>query len=360
MIDRDVTMLLAGDLAVQRADPESIFEHSAAYLREADVFFGNLEWAVTDRGRPTEAKGNGARIVKSDERNFPAYVLAGLDAVGLANNHSMNYGEEGLLRTIELLEQAGIAHAGGGKDIEQAREPAMLDRKGNQIAFLSYSSVFVRPFAARADRGGIATVRVATAFESQPRADEVPGSPPIIHTIPSPADAALMAADVRKARERADAVIVSWHWGVSAATGDPGKLLTYQEEMAHAAVDAGADVVIGHHPHELQAIEVYKGKPIFYSLGNFAFDLHDGRSQTTALARCLISDGAVREVSYVPVLINERAQPRVVDTQTGAGIVERVAGMSSRFGTLFDVRPQDVLIRLDETGPRAGTAAGRR
>src|ERR1700688_2510434 len=127
--------------------------------------------------------------------------------------------------------------------------------------------------------------------------------------------------------------------------------------MAHAAVDAGADMVIGHHPHELQAIEVYKGKPIFYSLGNFAFDLHDGRSQTTALARCLISDGAVREVSYVPVLINERAQPRVVATQTGAGIAEGVAGTSSRFGTLFDVRPQDVLIRLDETGPRRGTAA---
>src|SRR6476660_2914165 len=101
-------MVLSGDLHVQREDPTSIFSYTAGYLREADLFFGNLEAAVTDRGRPSDFKGEGAATFKSEERMFPAYTYAGLDAVGLANNHSMNYGTEGLLRTIELLEAAGI------------------------------------------------------------------------------------------------------------------------------------------------------------------------------------------------------------------------------------------------------------
>src|SRR5438105_1699696 len=99
MNDHDMTMVLCGDLYVNRPDPESIFEFTAGRLREADLFFGNLEAAVTDRGKPSDAKtGVG---FKSEERMFPAYTYAGLDAVGLANNHSMNYGSEGLLRTVE-------------------------------------------------------------------------------------------------------------------------------------------------------------------------------------------------------------------------------------------------------------------
>ncbi len=345
--DRDATMVLSGDLHVQREDPESIFAFTASYLREADVFFGNLEAAVTDRGKPTEAKGEGAATFKSEERMFPAYTYAGLDAVGLANNHSMNYGTEGLLRTIELLEAAGIAHAGGGSNISMAREPAIVDRKGNRIAFLSYSSVFVLPFAAKENRGGIATVRVSTAYEPQPRVAEVPGSPPIIRTFPDPADAAAMREDVRKAQQAADVVVVSWHWGLSPASGGVGQIVPYQEEMARAAIDAGADLVIGHHPHVLQAIEVYKGKPIFYSMGNFAFDLFRGRAQTTALAHCLIRDGAIQEVSYVPAYINENAQPALVDTAKGAGIVEHVQTISAKYGTTFTVREQDVAIDLE-------------
>lgn len=111
---RDVTMVLCEDPQVRRDNPKSAFEYTAGYLREVDVFFGNLEAPVTDRGKPTEAKGEGAATPRSEERMFPAYTYAGLDAVGLANNHTMNYGTEGLLRTIELLEGAGIAHAGGG------------------------------------------------------------------------------------------------------------------------------------------------------------------------------------------------------------------------------------------------------
>ena len=341
MDERDVVMLLSGDLYVQRPEPESIFEYTAGYLRGADLFFGNLEAAVTDRGRPTEAKERPQ--FKSDERMFLAYTYAGLDACGLANNHSMNYGPEGLLRTIELLDAAGIAHAGGGRDYDEAHQPGVLERKGNRIAFLSYSSVFVPPFAATTERGGIAAVSVATAYQPQPRVVEVPGSPPIIRTFADPNDAAAMTEDVRKAKQAGNVVVVSWHWGLSPATGGAGQMVGYQEEMAHAAVDAGADLVIGHHPHMLHPIEVYKGKAIFYSLGNFAFDLFYGRKQTTALARCIIRDGAIQEVGYLPAFIDEEARPMLVDTEKGAGIVGQVQEMSGRFGTTFEVR-EDVAV----------------
>ena len=360
MSDGNVTLVLSGDLHVQRPEPESIFELAAPYLRQADVFFGNLEAAVTDRGRATEAKSGGGATFKSEERMFPAYTYAGLTAAGLANNHSMNYGPEGLLRTIELLDGAGIAHAGGGSDLDAAHRPAMVERKGTRIAFLSYSSVFVPPFAAAKDRGGIATVRIATAYEPQPRLVEAPGSPPIIHTLPDLGQQARMEEDVRLTREHADIVVISWHWGISPATGGAGQLVPYQTLMAHAAVDAGADIVIGHHPHVLQPVEVYKGKVIFYSLGNFAFDLFYGQKQTAGLARCVIRNGALQEVSLVPVLINNQAQPAPVDTQEGAAIVDAVQAMSAEYGTQFFVRERDMVVARSPRSAGGGSPEGRR
>lgn len=346
MAEQDVVMLLSGDLYIQRPEPESIFEYTAKQLREADIFFGNLEAAVTDRGKPTEAKP--VAQFKSEERVFPAYIHAGLDACGLANNHSMNYGPEGLLRTVELLDGAGIAHAGGGRDYDEAHRPGIVERKGNRVAFLSYSSVFVPPFAATKERGGIATVSVETAYQPQPRLSEVPGSPPIIRTFPDPGDAAAMAEDVRKAKQAADVVVISWHWGLSPATGGAGEMVPYQQEMAHAAIDAGADLVIGHHPHMLHPIEVYKGKTIFYSLGNFAFDLFYGRKQTTALARCVIRGGAIQEVGYIPAFINETAQPALVDTERGASVVSHVETISQKFGTQFKALEDRVIVNTGD------------
>src|ERR1700730_7084754 len=109
-------MICSGDLHIQRPEPESIFEFTRTYLNSADLFFGNLEAAVTDSTRRSDAKESAGMLFKSEERMFPAYVHAGLGACGLANNHSMNYGREGMERTIALLDSAGIAHAGAGKD----------------------------------------------------------------------------------------------------------------------------------------------------------------------------------------------------------------------------------------------------
>ena len=167
---------------------------------------------------------------RSGEETVHAYTRAGIDALSLANNHMMNMGPQGMLRCIEVLDAAGIAHAGAGRTIDAAHEPAVVERKGVRVAFLAYTCVFAPPFAAAADRPGMAKVTVGTSFEPQPRHLEVPGSPPIIRTHPDPNDTAAMVKDVRRAREQADVVVTSWHWGLSGATGgaSAGKVLEYQ------------------------------------------------------------------------------------------------------------------------------------
>jgi poly-gamma-glutamate synthesis protein (capsule biosynthesis protein) len=358
MEGNSTTFVVTGDLYVQRDRPASIFERSAGFLRAAGAFFGNLEAAVTDVGAPTTAKAPGGAIFKSDERMLEAYTHAGLSGVGLANNHSMNYGVAGILRTIDLLDGAGIAHAGGGRDVVEARRPAVIVRGEERIALLSYTSVFTPAFAATSDRGGVATVRVATAYEAPPRLAEVPGSPPVIRTTPEASDLAAVAADVRRAKERGGVVLVLWHWGVSAATGGAGQVVGYQREVAHAAIDAGADLVAGHHPHEVLPMEMYRGRAIFYSLGNFAFDLFQGHAQTGALAHCTVRNGVISEVALVPVLINEDAQPEIAAPSAAPALVERLRQASALYATEFDAR-DDRLVLVATTSPVAAGAPAR-
>ena len=358
MSDGEVTLALFGDLFVQRPEPESMFAHAGSYLREADIAFGNLEAMITDPKYLTAPQATTSFY--SEERMLSAYTYAGIDGVGVANNHSMNQGLASLLRCLELLDGAGIVHAGGGRNIDEARSPAILERNGTKVAFLAYSSVFSPPFAATADRGGIATVRVATSYEPPARLAEVPGASPIIHTHADPKDVAAMQEDVARAKERADVVVASWHWGLSQATGGPnaGKILESQVAMAHAAVDAGADLVMGHHPHVLEGIEVYDGRAVFYSLGNFAAE-RNTNSRDTILVRCIIRDGAIQRVSFIPTRINEQAQPVPVDPEEGRDIVESVGELSAAFDTRFQVGESEVTVEISE-GRVAATGAARR
>ena len=355
MATGDVVLALVGDMFVQRPEPESIFASAAPVLRAADITFGNLEGPVTDVGEVPETKRVMHLQIHSEERNLAAYTSAGFDAVGLANNHGMNMGASGLLRCIEVLDEVGIGHAGGGANIGEARRPAIVERKGTRVAFLSYTSVFAPPFAATADRPGMATVRVSTSYEPQPRHMEVPGSPPIIHTHPDPKDTAAMVEDVLGAKEQADLVVISWHWGLSGATGgaSAGHILPYQVELAHAAIDAGAGLIIGHHPHRLEGIEVYRGKVIFYSLGNFAFEVHSGSRQQTIIARCVTNGGEVQRVSFLPTYIDEQSQPVPVSPDEGSEIIRGLEEMSAAFETRFRVDGEEVVIEA-----RAPVAVG--
>ena len=152
-----------------------------------------------------------------------------------------------------------------------------------------------------------------------------------------------MIEDVRRAKKEADAVIVSWHWGVSPASGGAGQIVDYQVEMAHAAIDAGADLIAGHHPHMPGAIEVYKGNVIFYSLGNFAYT-RVKHPQTTLLVRSRFSDGKMPRVSFVPGRIDQRGKPTLLDTKEGREVVEDIVNRSMPLGTKFEINDREVII----------------
>ena len=195
MSEETVELVLVGDVYVQRPDPDSTFAYAGKYLRAADIAFGNLETVVADPEH-LDGAGHGPR---TDEWMIGAYVNAGFHVMNLANNPSMYRGVKGLLRTIEVLEKAGIAYGGGGKNLQEARRPAVVERKGVKVAFVCRTSVCTIDAGATAQRAGLAVVRVATAYEAPPLLPkEVPGAPPIIHTIPNAADVEALRADMRR------------------------------------------------------------------------------------------------------------------------------------------------------------------
>jgi poly-gamma-glutamate synthesis protein (capsule biosynthesis protein) len=177
-----------------------------------------------------------------------------------------------------------------------------------------------------------------------------------VHTVPDRgAHRAALEEDIRAAREQADVVIVSWHWGLSpyqiypnAGAGEV-EVMEYQQEMGHFAIDAGADMVIGHHSHQPQPIEVYQGKPILYSLANFVHDLDGfrGRTLMALLVRCRISDGKIQRLSYVPGILRGQGPPDFARPAQVPEVVQRMSAMSSPFGTRFAVGEEDVAVALE-------------
>lgn len=351
MNDNDVRMVLIGDTFVQRPDPDSAFAPVLHLFKAADIVFCNLETVIADAKYLSPYDHD--RRPRTDEWVFPAYLRAGINVMNVANNPSMYHGLDCFLRSLDVLDEAGVIHGGGGRDLAEARRPAIIERKGVKVAFVCRASVCAVNAAATQKRGGIAQFRVATAYEARARINEVPGSPPIIHTIPNPQDVAELKEDIQRARTQADVVVLSWHWGVSPATGGIGDLTGYQMEMGRAAIDFGADLVVGHHPHVLQPIEVYHGKAIVYSVGNFVHDMESSdrrRSKLdTMLLRCLIHDGKIQGVSFVPGRIDGHGPPRFFRPAEAEDVVQYMREISVPFGTRFEVGEDEVSVILGVT-----------
>jgi poly-gamma-glutamate capsule biosynthesis protein CapA/YwtB (metallophosphatase superfamily) len=159
-----------------------------------------------------------------------------------------------------------------GDDIEEARKPAIFERDGTRIAFLGYCSVSPKSYYAVPGRAGVAPMRAITHYE--PLEDDQPGTPCKIMTWPLKRDLDALVADVERVRPHVDIVVVSLHWGIHHLRG---QIADYQPAVPRAAIDAGADIILGHHPHIVKGIEVYRGKGIFYSIGDFARDFNQDR-----------------------------------------------------------------------------------
>jgi poly-gamma-glutamate synthesis protein (capsule biosynthesis protein) len=260
------TILAVGDTSPPETNPRSIFARVRDFLEQGDIRFCQAERVFSRRGR-YHPPGL-ARHSRRDPKCAEAYRWAGFDVVSTAGNHSGDWGFEGVVDTVRTMEQLGIHSIGSGRNIDVARKPAIFEKRGVKVGFLAYASVILPQYWATEDQPGVAPLRVNTYYEPY---EFQPGCPARIITIPVEEDITAMQEDIDKLRSQVDCLVVSHHWGVH---GVPKPLAQYQPTVARAAVDAGADVVLGHHTHCLQGAELmnHNGRDavVFYSLGNFA------------------------------------------------------------------------------------------
>src|SRR5262249_50911012 len=262
-----VTLMACGDIGPVFEPTERLADLIAPVLRQADVRLGQCERTYSERGAdpqftdgPGQQSGHHSRL---PPRMAGIFKAAGIDIVSMASNHAMDWGPDALLDTIDLFRGMGKQVIGAGRDGEEARKPAIVERNGVRIAILAYCSVLRSGQAAGKGKVGIAPVRAHNHYLPE---EFQPGTPPKIVTVPYEEDVLALQEDIRKAKQQADVVIVSIHWGLRLV---PKTICTYQPPGAPAAIDAGAALILGHHAHSIKAIEVYKGKVCFYSIGNF-------------------------------------------------------------------------------------------
>jgi poly-gamma-glutamate capsule biosynthesis protein CapA/YwtB (metallophosphatase superfamily) len=375
MADNNTVLLYAvGDVSPRRIDygeaPESLFRNVADTIKEADISLCQLECNLSTKGG-LQYRSYVTWYGRAHPDNVKSLVDAGFDLVTHASNHCFDYGPESLLETIDVLRSNGIEVVGVGRNLEEARVPAIIERKGTKVAFLNYNSVLPDEYEARDEKPGCNPIKVGTYYEPQ---EYQAGTPPKIVTIPHEEEVAAMEEDIRRAKSAADIVVVSMHWGIHHI---PGMLADYQFTVGHRAIDAGADLILGTHAHLLKGIEVYKGKAIFFSLGNFAQETphhlkppagafsslwgpkyghskHEPGARYnkqpdkryTMMVKCVIQNKKIANVSFVPGWINELAEPRLLSRREPEfqEVTDYVDRWSKELGTQLTVHGDEVAV----------------
>lgn len=330
-----LTLCAVGEVAPVGRSPEDMFAFSAPILREADIAFCQFEHILSERIEHAyydAAVSNPAEVGQ-------ALAKVGFDVASAAGNHHMDAGVEAFVDTLTVLKQNGILPVGVGMNLGEARTPAVVERKGIRVAFLGYSSIIPRAevcYEARINAPGCAPMFISTFYD---QIDYNPGTLPKVVTIAQKDNLAAMEEDIRRAKAQADVVVMSIHWGIHHL---PFVIPMYEWEVGHAAIDAGADLILGHHAQILKGIEVYKGRVIFHSVARFAAGSepqpagkgywesqrppHTSQKldkflqwawkewlpqdeKKTIIAKCLISRGGIERVSFLPCMINQARQP---------------------------------------------------
>lgn len=271
------TLLAVGDIQLSRKVAPVIAERGwaqvlgalAPLISGADLAFANLECPASYLGTPYPGKPPEVTF-RARPGDLFALKAAGFDVISLANNHAGDYGSEALRETLEALRLLDIAVCGAGMNEAGSRSPAILSAGNRKIAFLAYAEPIWSVLAA-GDGPGVAVLRE---------------------------DA--VVADLAAARKQADIVVLSLHWGEE-HRGQPRES---DRALARRLVDAGADAVIGHHPHVLQGAEFYRGAPILYSLGNFVFDMISPATYDGAAALLEFRDGRAAQLRFLPISID--------------------------------------------------------
>lgn len=290
-----IHLVVVGDIMLSRnvgqkmlkyKDYQYPFLATQDFLKSADIAFGNLESPLL-AGPQVESS---SLIFRADPECAPALVASGFNVLSLANNHIMNQGPEGLLNTLVLLTEAGAKGVGAGTERGKAHQAAIIEKNGLKVAFLAYA--YPGNQEAQADAPGVAIMKIAD-----------------------------LEQDLKEAKDEADVVIVSMHAGTEYSREPNQK----QIDFGHAAIDHGADLVIGHHPHWIQPIEKYKNKYIIYSLGNFIFDqTWSPETQEGLVASIDLNREGVQSLEFLPVRIFDSSQPRFVEGEAGERILKRL------------------------------------
>jgi len=342
-----------GDRVCHREDYIEQMKFMKPVLEQADIRYGQYEGLISDKGHWQVGCPKHYRV---DPKFINVLKGEGYDILSPNGNHAMEYGHEALVDCKQRLDAAGIRALGIGANLAEARTPVIIERDGTTIAFLAYNSINIKPgWAATANAPGFVPMHVFTYYE--PAEVYQPGTPPWTRTFCDRKDLALMVEDIQKAKQIADIVVVCPHVGVHWTRA---VLAEYQIDLAHAAIDAGADVIIASHPHVLKGIEVYNGKVIFHSMGNYAFDpiiSADGKPEVpaglaqseigrlfhlkfdpeypfnemfgsealmTGIARVEIADKKISKCSFIPILTNKLGQP--VPQKAGSDGWKQVTG----------------------------------
>ncbi|WP_176431283.1 CapA family protein [Anaerovirgula multivorans] len=311
--DRDITLVAVGDILLDRGVRRSIERHDRnypylnvqEYFQKGDISFANLECPLTPGG--TSVLKDRTLIFKGDIENGRVLKEVGFTILNLTNNHTLDYGPEGLVDTLEVLKENGIFSLGVGLNAQEARQPVFISIKGSTIGFLGYSQFPPEGYFYFPDRPEVARI-----------------------------DPDLMPEEITRAKESCDFLVVSFHWGKEYDFYPSEQ----QKALAHLAVDSGADLILGHHPHVLQSIEQYQDKLIFYSLGNFVFDrqIQPGADETVIL-NLKISKGQWQEAILIPVKIID-CQPTPVDGEEGEQILRRLQKYSEGRNSFMVIRDE--------------------
>jgi poly-gamma-glutamate synthesis protein (capsule biosynthesis protein) len=353
-------LMLVGDLILDEPDPDSFFEPARSVLRRADLLVGHVEVPHTRRGRENTSD---VPAPPSDPDNLSALKRAGFHVVTLAGNHISDAGPDGIEDTIATLRQLDIATTGAGMNLAQAREPAIVARQGLRVGTLSYNCVGPRDSWAGDKKAGCAYVQVITHYELDHAS---PGGPPQVYTFAEPESTDAMLADVEKLRPEVNVLIVALHKGIGHT---PATLAMYERPLAKAVIDAGADIVVGHHAHILRGIEFYKGRPIYHGLGNFVtvtralnieanpspkrlewarrrrelfgfepdtnyptYPFHP-EARNAMIAVCEIGAGGVRKAGFIPCWVNPEGQPEICgDDKRGRAVASYIERITRKAG----------------------------
>ncbi len=367
MNNATLNLLAVGDIILEGSLGEKAFSFVAPVLRSGDVVVGQGECPFTARGEPfLEVQEDANYSPGCPPVHMRALAYAGFNVITPCSNHMYNLGAPGIEDTITGLKNLGIAYCGAGMNIDEARRPAVIERKGTKVGVLAYNCVGPKNSWALPDRPGCAFVNVITHYEP---VSTGPGSTPNIYSFPDPNSLKDMIKDIQKLRPDCDVLVVSFHKGL--LDGAHHRLAMYEQTISYAAIDAGADLVLGHHSHMLKGIEIYRGKAIFHNLGHFVPDVatpsdklarlakyirnvsgihvqssgvpfpdslvNDPIRRRTIIARCSINQGHISRVGYIPCLITDR-QPRILKhDEKGQEVfdhldkITREAGLDTRY-----------------------------